>query len=125
MGDHMTKISIGSKVTSKNGNTGIVEAVNEEAGTADVKFITDDGEFTSAKQIDELTVVKEPRAPGDFKLNETVRDIVNGYTGRCEAIVFHISGAHRAYITQKDLPADGKYPQGEWIDIARLQLVDE
>jgi hypothetical protein len=57
-------------------------------------------------------------------LGKTVRDRVTGYQGAVISISFDLFGCVQA-IVKPPMNKDGKVEDGQWLDVNRLEVVDE
>lgn len=57
-------------------------------------------------------------------LGKKVRDRVSGFTGVVSSVSFDLYGCIQAAISPP-IDKDGKLPDGRWLDINRIEIVDE
>ena len=60
--------------------------------------------------------------PDEFGFGDDLKDTITGFEGTVTGFSAYITGCAQLLLTPK-VKDDGKYPEGTWIDIDRLEAV--
>ncbi len=60
--------------------------------------------------------------PDEFGFGDVLKDTVTGFEGTVTGFATYITGCAQLFLSPK-MHGDGKFPEGVWIDIDRLEAV--
>ena len=60
----------------------------------------------------------------EFGFGDVLKDTITGYEGQATGFSCFITGCAQMFLTPR-VQDDGKYPEGTWIDVDRLEAVNK